>query len=199
MVKLANIAEIDSGYHFRGRIENDPEGPIAVIQSKDFGDDLRLKVEGVTRVDLEEHPTPSSMVSTGDVLFLSRGNRPWAATVGELPAPAIVPSSFYIVRVNAKRVRPAYLAWFINQPKTQIELRTMMRGTNISFISKLEFQDLRISLPPLEVQDQIVELAQLSEQEQRLLQELGARRKTLIDAVCMDLAEGRGQSTGRQS
>jgi len=199
MMKLANIANVDSGYHFRGRIEHDPEGSLAVIQSKDFGDDLRLNVESVTRVDLEEHPTPSSMVRTGDVVFLSRGNRPWAATVGELPKPAIVPSSFYILRVDEQRVRPDYLAWFINHPKTQIALRSMMRGTNIAFISKLEFQDLPISVPPLEVQDRIVELTQLSETEQRLLQALGARRKTLIDAVSMDLAEGHGQSTGRES
>lgn len=196
MVKLANIADIDSGYHFRGRIEHDPQGPIAVIQTKDFGDDLRLNVEGVTRVDLEERPVLSSMVRPGDVVFLSRGNRPWAATVGELPTPAIVPSSFYILRMDEQRVRPDYLAWFINQPKTQIALRSMMRGTNISFISKLEFQDLPISVPPLEVQDQIVRLTQLSEREQRLMQELGARRKVLIDAVCMDLAEGRGNRQG---
>jgi len=198
MVKLANLATIDSGYHFRGRIEHDPNGLIAVIQTKDFDDDLKLNVEGVARVVLEGGPPPSSVVGAVDVLFLSRGSRPWAAIVGELPLPAIVPSSFYILRVDTRRIHPAYLAWFLNHPKTHAALRSIMRGTNIPFISKQEFQDLQVAAPPLSVQKHILELSLLGEREKLLLRELGVRRKTLVDTVCMELAEGRQHGTRRQ-
>src|SRR6266446_4680163 len=98
-MRLADIARIDSGYHFRGRIENDPEGPVAVIQTKDFSDDLKLILDGMVRVVPETQVEPYR-VGNGDVLFLSRGQRPWAAAVGELPFTCIVPSSFYILRVD---------------------------------------------------------------------------------------------------
>jgi len=94
-MKLADIARIDSGYHFRGRIENDPEGPVAVIQTKDFSDDLDLNLQGLLRIVPETKVDPYR-VESGDVLFLSRGQRPWAAAIGELPLSCIVPSSFYI-------------------------------------------------------------------------------------------------------
>jgi hypothetical protein len=187
-MKLADVARIDSGYHFRGRIENNPEGPVAVIQTKDFTDDLKLIPTGLVRVTPETKLDPYT-VESGDVLFLSRGQRPWAAAVGELPMTCIVPSSFYILRVDSARILSGYLAWFLNQPKTLIALRSIMRGSNIPFISKTDLQELPLPLPSLATQRKLVKLSQLSEREQNLLQELAEQRKTLIDTVCMKLAE----------
>ena len=82
-MKLADIVRIDSGYHFRGRIENDPEGPVAVIQTKDFSDDLKLIPHGLVRIVPETKVAPYE-VESGNVLFLSRGQHPWAAAIGEL-------------------------------------------------------------------------------------------------------------------
>lgn len=187
-MKLADIAKIDSGYHFRGRIENDPEGPVAVIQTKDFSDDLKLIPDGLVRV-VPETKVDAYTVENGDVLFLSRGQRPWAAAVGELPLTCIVPSSFYILRVERGRVLPGYLAWFMNQAATLKALKSLMRGSNISFISKVDLQDLSVPLPTLSIQEKIVSLNQLDAQERQLLRDLAERRKTFIDAVCMKLAE----------
>lgn len=187
-MKLAEIARIDSGYHFRGRIENDPEGPVAVIQTKDFSDNLKLIPSGLVRVVPETRVDPYK-VESGDVLFLSRGQRPWAAAVDELPFICIVPSSFYILRAERGRVLPGYLAWFLNQPATLIALKSMMRGTNIPFISKTDLQDLPVLLPALSTQERIARLHELGVQESELLQELAERKKSLIDAVCMTLAQ----------
>ncbi len=187
-MKLADVARIDSGYHFRGRIENSPEGPVAVIQTKDFTDDLKLIPAGLVRVTPETKLDPYT-VGSGDVLFLSRGQRPWAVAVGELPMTCIVPSSFYILRVDSARILSGYLAWFLNQPKTLTALRSIMRGSNIPFISKTDLMELPLPLPSLATQHEIVTLNQLSEHEQNLLRELAGRKKTLIDTVCMKLAE----------
>jgi len=43
-------------------------------------------------------------VESGNVLFLSRGQNPWAAAIGELPLTCIVPSSFYILRLARDRI-----------------------------------------------------------------------------------------------
>ena len=57
-MKLADIARIDSGYHFRGRIENDPDGPVAVIRTKDFSDNLTLIPDGLVRIVPETKVAP---------------------------------------------------------------------------------------------------------------------------------------------
>jgi hypothetical protein len=60
-LKLADIARIDSGYHFRGRIENDPDGPVAVIQTKDFSDNLTLIPDGLVRIVPETKVAPTRL------------------------------------------------------------------------------------------------------------------------------------------
>jgi hypothetical protein len=186
-LKLADIARIDSGYHFRGRVENDPEGPVAVIQTKDFSDDLKLIPHGLVRIVPETRVAPYE-VESGNVLFLSRGQNPWAAVIGELPLTCIVPSSFYILRLARDRILPDYLAWFLNSAATLTALKSIMRGSNIPFISKGDLQELAIPVPTLSVQAQIADLNRLCARERELLNELSHRRKTLIDAVCTNLA-----------
>ena len=186
-MKLADIARIDSGYHFRGRIEDDPEGPIAVIQTKDFSNDLRLNPDDLVRIVPESKVAPYE-VESGNVLFLSRGQNPWAAAIGELPLTCIVPSSFYILRLDRDRILPDYLAWFLNSAATLTALKSIMRGSNIPFISKADLQELSIPVPPLSVQAQIADLNRLHARERALLNELSHRKRTLIDAVCAKLA-----------
>jgi hypothetical protein len=186
-LKLADVARIDSGYHFRGRIENDPDGPVAVIQTKDFSDNLTLIPDGLVRIVPETKVAPYE-VESGNVLFLSRGQNPWAVSIGELPLTCIVPSSFYILRLDRDRIRPDYLAWFLNSAATLTALKSIMRGSNIPFISKADLHDLTIPVPKLTVQAQIADLNRLCDHERELLNELGNRKKTLIDAVCAKIA-----------
>jgi restriction endonuclease S subunit len=63
-----------------------------------------------------------------------------------------------------------------------------MRGTNISFISKADLQELSVPVPPLLVQAQIADLNRLCTRERELLNELSNRKQALIDAVCTKLA-----------
>lgn len=186
-MKLADVARIDSGYHFRGRIENDPEGSVAVIQTKDFSDDLKLNPKELMRIIPETNVAPYE-VQSGDVLFLSRGQNPWAAAIGELSIASIVPSSFYILRLDRNRILPEYLAWFLNSAAALTALKSIMRGTNISFISKTDLQELSVPMPPLLVQAQIADLNRLCTRERELLNELSNRKQALIDAVCTKLA-----------
>jgi hypothetical protein len=192
MQRLADIAAVNSGYHFRGKIENDPAGRVAVIQMKDFTPDHHLIVGGLVRVKLDTDPTPYS-ARAGDVLFLSRGQIPWAAAIGEPTIEAVVPSYFYIVRVDAERVRPDYVAWFINHPTTRAAIKaSLARGTNLAFVPKRDFEDLAMPVPPLSIQDKIVALNRCEEHEQRLLSLLAEHRRTLVDALCMKLARNNG-------
>jgi hypothetical protein len=186
-LKLADVARIDSGYHFRGRIKNDPEGPVAVIQTKDFSDNLKLIPDGLVRIVPESKVAPYE-VESGNVLFLSRGENPWAVAIGELPLTCIVPSSFYILRLDRDRILPEYLAWFLNSAAALTALKSIMRGSNISFISKMDLQELSVPVPPLLVQAQITDLNSLCDHERELLNKLGHRKKIFIDAVCAKLA-----------
>jgi restriction endonuclease S subunit len=184
---IAELASVYTGYHFRGSVSNKPDGQYAVIQAKDVDDSLRFDPEKLARVDLGLD-AERYVLRQGDVLFLSRGQRPWAMPLSDLVRPTIAPSSFYVVRVDSSRIRAEYLAWYLNQETTQGTLRTMTTGSNIPFLSRAEFEKLPVLVPPIAAQEKIVDLTRLEEGEQRLLHKLAHARKTLVEAVCMDLA-----------
>ncbi len=191
MNRIAEIASVFSGYHFRGGVNHVADGLYAVIQAKDVDDSLHFDRERLVRVNLEADPE-RYLVRQGDVVFLSRGMHPWALPISEPIGDTVVPSSFYIVRPDPQKVRPDYLAWFLNHPKTQAALGDIAKGSNIPFISMREFVDFAVQIPSLMTQENIVGLAHLRDREQRLLRELAIRRSQLVDAVCIDLAQDKG-------
>ena len=90
---------------------------------------------------------------------------------------------FFVLRPSKGNVRPEYLAWCINQVEFQEAMRPLVRGSHMPLVSKVDFRDLQIRVPPLAVQDKIVKLNELLQRETRLLGELQKKRASLIHAV----------------
>lgn len=192
MKRIAEIASVSSGYHFRGGVNHVADGRYAVIQAKDVDDSFHFDRERLVRVNLEADPE-RYLVRQGDVVFLSRGLRPWALSIAEPIGDTVVPSSFYILRADPQRVRPEYLAWFLNHPKTQATLGDIAKGSNIPFISMREFGELPLQIPEIKTQDKIVALDRLSQREQYLLRKLSKLRADLIEGICFDIAQEGGE------
>jgi restriction endonuclease S subunit len=195
---IAEISALSSGYHFRGGIDGVAGSQYAVIQAKDVDESLHFNPEKLVRVDVKLD-SDRYVVRQGDVLFLSRGVRPWALALGHPIDDTIVPSSFYILRADSNRVRPEYVAWFLNHPKTQAILGDIARGSNIPFVSMSEFGRFQIPVPELKTQQRIITLAQLCEREQELVKVLSKRREELVETVCFDLAMGDARLKGEKS
>lgn len=196
--KLSNIAEIRNGYQFRGKVApapvpaNDqgvplPEGIVRVIQIKDFDDDRRLSTADLTPVRLDSDPEKYE-ARQGDVLFLARGHRLFAAAVADPLEGTVATGYFFVLRPKTNDVRASYLAWYINQTPFQSVLRTFMKGTQQPLVSRKDIEDLEVEIPPLETQQAIVALEELRVKEQRLLSELREKRSQLIQSVSIKMA-----------
>jgi hypothetical protein len=185
--RLKAIADVRAGYQFRGKVEPDHEGAVRVIQIKDVDEQRRICTGDLVAVKLDR--PERYLVHKGDVLFLARGHRQFATAVAEPLANTIATGYFFILRLRTDRVMPAYLAWFINQSQFQEAMRPYVRGSHMSLISKADFQELTVELPPLPVQQSIVRLDQLVVQERRLLAELAERRASLIEVVSLRAAK----------
>jgi restriction endonuclease S subunit len=61
-----------------------------------------------------------------------------------------------IIRTENKHILSDYLALLISTPPLKNELATYAKGVNILHISNKDIKNLKIPLPPLEVQEQIV-------------------------------------------
>ncbi len=187
-MRIGEIANIQAGYQFRGKVEPDPDGNVATIQIKDIEDRRRLNPDTVDRIAFDK-PYEQYLVSRDDILFLSRGHRQFAIPIEDDLTDTIASGYFYILRLRTDRIRPAYLAWYINQPPFQGQLAPHVQGTHMPFVSQSAFQDLIVPVPPLAVQDTVVALASLAEQEQSILAQLASKRAALIQSMILAAAD----------
>lgn len=184
---ISELADVQIGYQSHGRINPDPKGTHAIIQIKDIDDANELNVGDLYRVVPEREPE-RYLVNSGDVLFLSRGRYNVAVAIREPLSDTIAAGTFYIARVRNNRILSEYLAWYINQPQTQADLRSRAQATNIPLVTKAAFESLEIDIPALAVQRTIVDMAGLVSRERALLSQLAQKREQVISAVCLRAA-----------
>jgi len=189
-VKIKNIATVQMGYSFRSRLEASMSGDVAVIQMKDLLNDNTVSCDGLVKIDMEavkEH----HLAQKGDLVFRSRGHVTTAAVLLEDPGKAVVAAPLLRIRVTKPdKVLPEYLNWYISQRDAQIFLTSRAKGTVQKMISKQAVEDLEVTLPSLEKQKNIVELASLIAREQTLLHTLADKREQYISTILMQFAKG---------
>ena len=205
-MKLREIAETQIGYQNRDSAH--PASALAkgshrIIQIKDLDLEGRFKSTVLDRGGITPYIWPSNLfwvtppgdarryqVDRGDVLFLSRGQRPLAIPVSESLPETIASYYFYILRPDLNRALPEYLAWFINQSSARVYLESRQIGSHIKMIPKLAFEELEVALPPLATQRSIIELEKLRQKEEHAMAQLAKARKRLIDGVALKAAMG---------
>lgn len=206
--KLRDIADVQLGYQHREKVVDVEHGTHRLIQGKDV---VRAESHPGDRVDTAswriatgnlDRVTPRGdaaryQLRPGDVLFLSRGTTNVAVPLvaeSVQPYPAnwdslIAAYTFYVLRPDSCRVLPEYLAWFINQPPAQGFLARQSRGTLVKLLPKSVFEELEVPLPPLALQQSIVELERLRAREEGLLKQLAAARLRIVQRTCLDAIE----------
>jgi len=183
--KLADLAQIRAGYPARGSIKPDPDSEIAIVQIRDFNADRTLlDIDGLTRFDPGRPLKDELILQPGDILFLARGAKNFAYTLPGLPTTAVASGYFHTLRLTSTQTSPRYLTWYLRQDPILDELKRFSgSGVHMPVIKRSTLEDLPISLPPLAIQEKIVELDELMQQEQALLFKLARKRKQLITAV----------------
>jgi restriction endonuclease S subunit len=187
--KITDIADIQLGYQFRKKIESADNGTNRVIQIRDFDENHILNKEFLFRVRIDK-PVEKYLINKGDVLFLSRGHRNWAAPIVDDLTATIAVSHFFVIRPKQQNVLPEYLAWYINQTPAQEYLHKIARrGTHMPLIPLSAFWGLTVTLPDIETQKKIVEVSRLMEKEKQILFALQGKRSQLINAICLKAAK----------
>ncbi|HCL81908.1 MAG TPA: hypothetical protein DHW81_06735 [Nitrospiraceae bacterium] len=188
-VAITDIATVQIGYQFRERIEPVSDGTHSVIQIRDFDDNYILNPSKLVRVKIDKL-SENYIVNKGDVLFLSRGHKNWAAPILEALEDTIAVSHFFIIKLHNEKVLPEYLAWYINQPPAQQFLYSLAkRGSHMPIIAKGAFEGLTIEIPSIITQRKIVEISRLMKKEDQLLGDIQKKRTQLINSICLQASK----------
>ena len=179
---INDIAEVRMGYHFRGRVDDQPGGNALVLQIRDVDEDGRFDPEALTTMEIPNLENHSLLL--GDIVFLARGARRYAFLFDESGYDNIVPAGYFMVlRAKTERLRPDYLAWAINQDPFQARINAASSGTAVPQITKGNLTELSIDVPDVQTQRRIAAIDSLMRRESTLMQKLQDCRSTLLRAA----------------
>lgn len=182
-VRIQDCADVRPGFSAKSAIVNDPEGSLQVITAQHVtkGEAYRFSDEHSLLI------TPPKfydkyLVTSGDILFMSRGVNNYAVLVESVPNPAIAPLTFFIIRPK-QNVMSEYLVWCLNQEMVKAQLNEIRSGAGTPMIPSNAFREISIPLPPLATQKLIAEYGSLQMREKKLLQELVYETERIQQAI----------------
>ena len=195
---ISDISTIHTGYTTRSRLEKTDRGGLLVIQLGDLSPDGCVNPERLTRVRLGDL-SAKYLVSAGDVVFRSRGERNTAfALDSRFKEPALAVLPLFVLRPKVDLVLPEYLAWAINQPPAQRHFDSFARGTGLRMVPRSSLDALDIDVPDLETQRKIVAIDALAERERALVVLAADKRRQLTSLLLADRAKGLYTGTERE-
>ncbi|ELR72587.1 hypothetical protein C900_00966 [Fulvivirga imtechensis AK7] len=175
-----------SGYSFRGKVQDDPQGDTVVIQMKDLENNYTEIGSALTRVDSTSISSKHHL-QKGDVLFISKGANNFAL-VYDLNFPrAVAASAFFVLRPDPAKILPGYLAWYLNQKPVQQYLVDNRAGTYIPNVNKTALLGIEIRLPEKNIQEKIVKVDILRKREYLLIHRLLEKREQLISNKLLNI------------
>lgn len=186
--ELGKVAQVGSGYPFRGKVESDPTGTLVILQQKDIselvamdpGQLAEVVPEGAALVDTTENFARYHL-EPDDVLLQMRGGQ-FLSVVFAGSYPAIAAQGVAVIRPGPK-LMPRFLCWFLGHPKTTERLRSMAGGTHIPFLSKKTLTEYSVPVPSLETQQRVVEAHDIRRRHRAATQRLIELNDELVDAT----------------
>ncbi len=184
MTLISDIAKIRVGLHTSAS----ETGHIAYLQARNFDGLGRLSTHIDTYINTEtDHKVERHMLQAGDVLLASKGFRIFGWAYNIEVGPAIASSMFFILQPDVQKVLPEYLATFFNSQPAQAHFQALSAGSSIPSIRKSEIEGFSIPLPPISIQQRVVELKKAHEHGMDLSEKLTHEKQRLFDAVTYKL------------
>lgn len=153
--KLKNIAEVLSGYSFKGSVDNYLPGNTYVLQAKDIAENLSLELSEDRKISLKGINS-KAITQKDDVIVVCKGN----PSVGIVSTndQILISSSLYIIRITNDNILPKFLAIYLNSSKGQKELNKISLGAYIKGISRQNLEELTIPIPDIQTQQLVISL-----------------------------------------
>lgn len=174
-VKLGEIADIRFGVHSTPS----EQGDLAYLQAKHISEAGELLEKPDEFIALDKG-TDKHVLKEGAVLLIGKGDRNTAYAYDGSFGPACAASVFFTLEVTQPNLSPKYLAVFLNQPKTQQQIKKLGAGNSINSIRKSELSNLEIPIPTQKLQKKIIDLNRLQLRHRRLTKEINQATSDLI-------------------
>lgn len=182
---LKKIADIRTGYTFRGKAEEKPGSGIRMLQIRDVRENSVIQSRDLIEIEWQGNQSIPT-IEEGDIAIVARGVANKAALM--TGTEKVVPSNqLLVISVKSKVCLPEYLCWWLNRSSTQVILTGYHVGTSIPSLSKKELSELNIPIPNITIQRKILKLSQIQLQEKALYEQLQKNREIMLEGLFQQL------------
>ena len=194
-MKLKQIATINAGYPFRGKIPEVTGSPVVAVQMKDVSLTEGIRWSNCLETELTGKREPDYL-ATGDILVAARGSHNYAVQVDQALTStgkqAVASPHFFLVRLKReslkkKNILPEFMMWLLNQTPAQRYFEQNAEGTLTKSIRRSVLEDAPVVVPPLAKQRAIIAMANTLGEEQKLIQRLVNNGERMMGVVANDL------------
>lgn len=182
-LRLEQLGHLRGGFPARsGTTDRPEEGRFRALQAKDLRPHGGIGWDQLTWVS--EGPLPGKYrVTTGDVVMPLRSTPLRATVIRDAPPDVVAVGPWVLLTPNRSLVEPDFLAWYLAQPVAMAQLRSLLRGTKLQFLSFTALRAFEVELPPLAIQRRIVRATALNARVTELELRLAAARRKLVDTL----------------
>lgn len=172
--KLHQLAQVKFGPHETPKVS----GEAKYLLASDFDDNLQPANFKDNYINLDDR-TARFVLQTNDVILAGKGHRLFAWAYNPDFGTCVPSSLFYIIRTDPAVILGKYLALFLNSEKTQHQLKLIGAGASISSVPKKELNQIAIFVPPITIQQRMIEMTDLMDQDIQLTTALLQQKKIL--------------------
>lgn len=183
---LGRVAAISAGYPFRGKIDELPDGEVAVIQMRNADPAAGIDWPNLSRVELPR-TSAKAFLTKGDVILSTRGGRNIAYYIEERQEQVVCSPHFFVIRAKRQAILPEFLVWQLNQKPAQDHFAAGATGSYILNLKREVVEHLRIVIPPLAEQKRIAELDAAAKVERAILTQLIENRNVEMAVIAKRL------------
>ena len=184
--QLSKIADVSSGYTFRGSIEHDATGNILVLQAKNISSNQEITETADFPLISDQSLRNPYFLEYNDILLVSRGSGAgsFRSAVFASDEMRVMPSSsVHVIRIKDVTALPKDVCLYLNSTDGQRALAQIVTGASyIQSILVKNLNDFEIPLPPIHTQKSIVALNENINDQERIRKRKQEIQKTIINA-----------------
>ncbi|WP_417729498.1 restriction endonuclease subunit S [Roseovarius sp.] len=180
-IKISDRIEVTAGLALRGAAPVSDQGRYRILLPGSVQTGEPISEANLPFCSLED-PSPRVLLVPNDLVFWGRGDVRCAVFDGS-PDSVILASPLLRLRRKDKDLLPEFLALCLASPSIGSQIGRNMRGSGSQFVSKKDLEDVEIMIPPVETQRELVEYADLVQQEAKLSVKLTSLRQAVMNAM----------------
>lgn len=183
-VMLGNIGSITTGVYDKGS----PSGDTYYLQAKHFDEYGKFREDAILHPEIYlESRFERHLLKNGDLLIMAKGESNRVCLYEGRIGQAVASSTFFVIRLVEPDILSGYLQWYLNTSSMQSIFSSLSKGTHILSLSKKALMKVKLQIPSLSQQKEILKLQSLWEKERSLSNELIKLKEALYQKLLLNL------------